>query len=48
MALARGGSFSTMNPGNHVRTNIAVIRKFLPVDFQVTDEGRGRHVIACS
>jgi RNA 3'-terminal phosphate cyclase (ATP) len=48
MALAGGGSFATMTPGNHVRTNIAVIRKFLPVDFLLTDEGRGRHVIACT
>jgi RNA 3'-terminal phosphate cyclase (ATP) len=48
MALARGGSFSTMNPGNHVRTNIEVIQKFLPADFRITDEGRGRYVIACS
>lgn len=46
MALAGSGSFSTMNPDNHVPTNIAVIEKFLPVKFRV-DGDRGRKVIGC-
>jgi len=33
MALAGGGSFLTTLPDDHVRTNISVIEKFLPVKF---------------
>jgi RNA 3'-terminal phosphate cyclase (ATP) len=40
MALAGGGRFTTMPPDNHVPTNIAVIEKFLPVKFEVTQKER--------
>jgi RNA 3'-terminal phosphate cyclase (ATP) len=45
MAIAGGGSFTTMVPGNHVPTNISVIEKFLPVKFHIDEEDRGRRVI---
>ena len=45
VALAGGGSFSTMAPDAHVPTNIAVIEKFLPVRFTLTREARGVHVV---
>jgi RNA 3'-terminal phosphate cyclase (ATP) len=45
IALAGGGSFSTMAPDAHVPTNIAVIEKFLPVRFTLTKEARGVHVV---
>ncbi|BCU76478.1 RNA 3'-terminal phosphate cyclase [Luteolibacter sp. LG18] len=47
MALAGGGSFTTMKPDDHVRTNIAVIERFLPVKFTVREVERGLRVIAC-
>lgn len=42
MALAGGGSFTTATISSHCRTNMAVIERFLPVRFEVADEG-GRH-----
>ncbi len=45
MALAGGGSFTTMVPDNHFTTNIGVIEKFLPVKFHITDSGRGLRVV---
>jgi RNA 3'-terminal phosphate cyclase (ATP) len=45
LALAGGGSFSTMAPDAHVPTNIAVIEKFLPLRFTLTKEARGVHVV---
>jgi len=42
MALAKGGSFTTVAPSQHTRTNIAVIEKFLPVEFELKDLGGGR------
>ncbi len=42
MALAGSGSFVTMHPTEHTRTNIAVIEKFLPVEFALDDLGDGR------
>ncbi|MFV0368541.1 MAG: RNA 3'-terminal phosphate cyclase [Hyphomicrobiaceae bacterium] len=39
MALAGGGSFVTMRPTEHTATNIAVIEKFLPVEFTVEQLG---------
>lgn len=33
LALARAGSFTTVTPSEHTRTNTRVIGKFLPVDF---------------
>ena len=46
MALAKGGAFTTSSPALHTRTNIAVIEKFLPVEFEVADLGNGRHRIS--
>lgn len=47
MALAGGGSFTTMKPDDHVRTNIAVIERFLPVKFTIRDGPRSLRVISC-
>jgi RNA 3'-terminal phosphate cyclase (ATP) len=33
MALARGGSFTTVPPSRHATTNIEIIRKFLDVEI---------------
>lgn len=46
MALAGGGSLLTMHPTEHTRTNIAVIEKFLPVAFELTELARHRWRIA--
>ena len=35
MALSGGGSFTTLEPSSHARTNMDVIRLFLPVRFEV-------------
>lgn len=48
MALAGGGSFVTASPSAHTRTNIAVIEKFLAVEFAATDLGAGRWRIIVS
>jgi RNA 3'-terminal phosphate cyclase (ATP) len=45
MALAGGGSFTTMIPDDHVPTNISVIEKFLPVKFQIENADRGKRII---
>ncbi len=41
MALAGGGSFTTMIPDGHVLTNLAVIAKFLPMKSSIEDLDRG-------
>lgn len=47
MALAGAGSFVTMRPTQHTTTNIAVIEKFLPVEFDMRQlDGRNRWRIA--
>ena len=33
MALAGGGEFTTTAPSDHLRSNAAVIKRFLPVDI---------------
>ena len=33
MALARGGSFTTVPPSRHTTTNIEIIRKFLDIEI---------------
>ena len=38
LALAGGGSFSAVSLNTHAKTNMEVIRKFLPVRFEVTDK----------
>lgn len=45
MALAGGGSFTTMIPDDHVSTNVSVIEQFLPVKFSIVDADRGRRVV---
>lgn len=45
MAIAGGGSFTTMIPDDHVPTNISVIEKFLPVKFKIDDAERGKRII---
>ena len=41
LALAGGGSFTTMSLNMHAKTNMEVIRAFLPVRFEVVDaQGR--------
>ena len=47
MALAGGGRFTTVNPDDHVATNIRVIETFLPVKFEVKTSGNGVHEISC-
>jgi RNA 3'-terminal phosphate cyclase (ATP) len=46
MALAGGGSFTTMSPDDHVPTNISVIEKFLTARFTVETADRGKRVIS--
>ena len=46
LALAGAGSFTTMAPDEHVTTNLAVIGKFLPVKFRITEAAHGTRVIA--
>ncbi len=48
LALAGSGGFTTMVPDDHVRTNIAVIEKFLPVRLVVESGDRGKQVIRVS
>ena len=38
MALARGGSFRTLSPSGHTRTNAGVIRRFLDVPIAIEAE----------
>jgi RNA 3'-terminal phosphate cyclase (ATP) len=47
MALARGGSFTAAKLNLHARTNMEVIREFLPVRFH-TEEGEGFVSIAAN
>ncbi len=39
MALAGGGSFTALKLNPHARTNMEVIREFLPVEFTTEDQG---------
>ena len=36
LALAGGGSFTTVTPTPHTTTNIEVVKKFLPVEITAT------------
>lgn len=45
MALAGGGVFSAVSLNMHAKTNMEVIRQFLPVRFHVT-EARGQHCVS--
>lgn len=46
MAMAGGGNFITSIPDDHVKTNISVIEKFLPVKFHIADLDRGLREIS--
>ena len=48
LALTGGGAFVTMAPTDHTTTNIAVIEKFLPVEFAVDALGGGRWRVSVS
>jgi RNA 3'-terminal phosphate cyclase (ATP) len=41
MALAGGGSLTTMAPDDHLTTNAAVIREFIEIDIRITERTRG-------
>jgi RNA 3'-terminal phosphate cyclase (ATP) len=41
LALGQGGSFRTLEPTRHTRTNADVIRRFLDVDVALKEEGEG-------
>ncbi len=41
LALAEGGSFRTVEPTMHTRTNAQIIQRWLPVAIAFTDEGAG-------
>lgn len=45
MALAGGGSFTTVKPTRHTLTNIDIIRRFLDVPIAIEDRGRDLHAI---
>ncbi|MFO7899644.1 MAG: RNA 3'-terminal phosphate cyclase [Planctomycetota bacterium] len=45
LALAGGGSYRTVPLTEHARTNIEVVRAFLPVDVGVADAGDGTVVV---
>ena len=45
LALAGGGSFTTMVPDNHVATNLAVIQAFLPIQSRIRESDRGLRLI---
>lgn len=47
IALAGKGSFTTMNPDEHVPTNISVIEAFLPSRFQISRMDSGLWSISC-
>jgi len=46
MALAEGGSFTTLAPSDHTRSNAALIEKFLPVEFSFRESTPGRWTVA--
>ena len=48
MALAGEGRILTTAPDDHVPTNISVIEKFLPVNFEIEDRKDGNFLICCS
>jgi RNA 3'-terminal phosphate cyclase (ATP) len=46
MALAGGGRFTVNEISSHMQTNIGVIEKFLPVEFDVTACGGSVHSVS--
>ena len=47
MALTGRGHFLTTAPGSHVPSNLSVIERFLPVRFQIEEQGKGLFSIRC-
>lgn len=45
---AGSGSFKTLAPTEHTRTNVDVIKKFLDIDITLTEEGRDVWGVALS
>jgi RNA 3'-terminal phosphate cyclase (ATP) len=45
MALAGGGSFTTVKPSSHARTGAEVIARFLPVSVTVEEKQDGHHLV---
>jgi RNA 3'-terminal phosphate cyclase (ATP) len=41
MAMARGGSFRTLTPTAHLRTNLAIVQRFADVAIDLTQESDG-------
>jgi RNA 3'-terminal phosphate cyclase (ATP) len=46
MALAKAGSFTTNELSSHLKTNMDVIKKFLPVDFEI-EKQKQAYKISC-
>jgi len=42
LALSAGGHFSTLKPSGHTETNAAVLRSFLPIQYEALEIGSGR------
>jgi RNA 3'-terminal phosphate cyclase (ATP) len=45
MALAGGGSFTTVKPSSHARTGAEVIARFLPVSVRFEEKQGGHHLV---
>lgn len=45
LAMAGAGSFLTLAPSDHTRTNMQVIERFLPVRCQATEQQAGRFLV---
>lgn len=45
MALAGGGSFTTVKPSSHARTGAGIIGKFLPVSVSFEEKRDGHHLV---
>jgi RNA 3'-terminal phosphate cyclase (ATP) len=45
LALAGGGSFTTMVPDDHVTTNLQVIESFLPIRSSMEEMDRGLRIV---
>jgi RNA 3'-terminal phosphate cyclase (ATP) len=48
MAIAGGGMFSTITMSSHLETNMAVIKRFLPVRFEVIQQADAYRVSVCT
>ena len=48
MALAGDGVFHTLSITDHTSTNMALIERFLPVQFNVEEKDRGIRVVSCA